>query len=80
VLALLVGRRLWHRFRGQPDRADLDRPDPIDVAIAYGKDADEPPVMSRSAGGDGRAGSAGWEGRAGSAGWEGRAGSAGGDQ
>jgi hypothetical protein len=43
VLALLVGRRLWHRFRGQPDRADLDRPDPIDVAIAYGRDVDEPP-------------------------------------
>lgn len=28
VLAALTGRRLWHRFRGQPDRADLDRPDP----------------------------------------------------
>jgi hypothetical protein len=27
VLVLLAGRRLWHRFRGQPDRADLDRPD-----------------------------------------------------
>ncbi len=26
VLAVLTGRRLWHRFRGQPDRADLDRP------------------------------------------------------
>ena len=26
VLAVLVGRRLYHRFRGQPDRADLDRP------------------------------------------------------
>jgi len=26
VLALLVGRRLYHRFRGQPDRADVDRP------------------------------------------------------
>jgi hypothetical protein len=26
VLTLLVGRRLYHRFRGQPDRADLDRP------------------------------------------------------
>ena len=26
VLAILVGRRLYHRFRGQPDRADLDRP------------------------------------------------------
>lgn len=28
VLMALAGRRLWHRFRGQPDRADLDRPDP----------------------------------------------------
>ena len=35
VLVLLVGRRLWHRFRGQPDRADLDRPDPIEVALAW---------------------------------------------
>lgn len=26
ILALLVGRRLYHRFRGQPDRADLDPP------------------------------------------------------
>ncbi|MCX6481742.1 MAG: hypothetical protein NT146_00320, partial [Mycobacterium sp.] len=26
VLAFLVGRRLYHRFRGQPDRADMDRP------------------------------------------------------
>lgn len=26
ILAVLVGRRLYHRFRGQPDRADLDRP------------------------------------------------------
>lgn len=46
VLALLVGRRLWHRFRGQPDRADLDRPprrdaergDPLETAIAHGGD------------------------------------------
>jgi hypothetical protein len=30
VLVTLAGRRLWHRFRGQPDRADLDRPDPPD--------------------------------------------------
>jgi hypothetical protein len=45
VLVLLVGRRLWHRFRGQPDPADLDRPkravaeahvhDPLDTAIRY---------------------------------------------
>jgi hypothetical protein len=60
VLALLVGRRLWHRFRGQPDPADLDRPDPIDVAMAYGKESDESArAMSRSAGREGRAGSAG---------------------
>jgi hypothetical protein len=31
VLVTLAGRRLWHRFRGQPDRADLDRPDPRDA-------------------------------------------------
>lgn len=29
VLVTLAGRRLWHRFRGQPDPADLDRPDPL---------------------------------------------------
>ena len=40
VLVLLAGRRLWHRFRGQPDRADLDRPDPIEVALAYDDEAD----------------------------------------
>lgn len=40
VLILLVGRRLWHRFRRQPDRADLDRPDPIEVAMAYDDDTD----------------------------------------
>lgn len=28
ALTVLTGRRLWHRFRGQPDRADLDRPPP----------------------------------------------------
>lgn len=26
VLILLTGRRLWHRFRGQPDPADLNEP------------------------------------------------------
>lgn len=26
VLVVLAGRRLWHRFRGQPDRADLPEP------------------------------------------------------
>jgi uncharacterized protein DUF6049 len=38
VLVALAGRRLWHRFRGQPDRADLDRPqdrpDPPDRLLA----------------------------------------------
>ncbi|MGB3482739.1 MAG: hypothetical protein WBB07_11070 [Mycobacterium sp.] len=34
VLALLTGRRLWHRFRGQPDRADLDRPTPPEPSRA----------------------------------------------
>jgi hypothetical protein len=34
VLVLLAGRRLWHRFRGQPDPADLDRPDPPDTRHA----------------------------------------------
>ena len=46
VLVLLAGRRLWHRFRGQPDRADLDRPsrrdadprDPLHTAIAHAPD------------------------------------------
>jgi hypothetical protein len=49
VLFLLAGRRLWHRFRGQPDRADLDRPtrkdaearpDPLDVALAHSPEDD----------------------------------------
>lgn len=39
VLVALAGRRLWHRFRGQPDRADLDRGDPLDTALAH---VDEP--------------------------------------
>ena len=47
VLVLLAGRRLWHRFRGQPDRADLDRPDPLDTALAHGDDDPEPtPIHS----------------------------------
>ena len=33
VLITLAGRRLWHRFRGEPDPADLDRPDPADAAL-----------------------------------------------
>lgn len=28
LLVFLAGRRLWHRFRGEPDPADLDRPEP----------------------------------------------------
>ncbi|UXA18150.1 hypothetical protein [Mycobacterium sp. SMC-4] len=60
VLVLLVGRRLWHRFRGQPDPADLDRPDPIEVALAFEADPSQrgaDPAGSRrartSAGGGG---------------------------
>jgi hypothetical protein len=34
VLVTLAGRRLWHRFRGQPDPADLDRPDPAEAMLA----------------------------------------------
>jgi len=41
VLVALAGRRLWHRFRGQPDRADLDRPrDPPDPPDAVDDDDD----------------------------------------
>lgn len=32
ILVVLVGRRLYHRFRGQPDRADFDQPDGNTVA------------------------------------------------
>ncbi|MBU9763007.1 hypothetical protein FR943_03975 [Mycobacterium sp. TNTM28] len=43
VLVALAGRRLWHRFRGQPDRADLippgEHPDPLDVALAFNTDS-----------------------------------------
>ena len=44
VLVALAGRRLWHRFRGQPDPADLDRPDPSDAlpADAPAADKDQP--------------------------------------
>ena len=41
VLVVLVGRRLYHRFRGQPDRADLDRPP------ATRADRDRPPATKR---------------------------------
>ncbi|HTM85500.1 MAG TPA: DUF6049 family protein [Mycobacterium sp.] len=48
VLFLLVGRRLWHRVRKQPDRADLNgpgtHPDPLDVALAYPPDGAAPPT------------------------------------
>jgi hypothetical protein len=40
ALTLLTGRRLWHRFRGQPDRADLDRPPPP------GPDRPRPPAAA----------------------------------
>ncbi len=54
VLVLLAGRRLWHRFRGQPDRADLDRPDPLEVALRFDDESDEAPVTR--AGATGRTG------------------------
>ena len=38
ILVMLAGRRLWHRFRGQPDRADLDRPAPPDHRPARSRD------------------------------------------
>lgn len=55
VLVLLAGRRLWHRFRGQPDPADLDRPsraeaghlrhsDPLDTALRHAPDDDRRPT------------------------------------
>lgn len=48
VLVLLAGRRLWHRFRGQPDRADLEadphRPDPLEVALRYDDDVSDAPL------------------------------------
>ncbi|UAK36920.1 DUF6049 family protein [Gordonia bronchialis] len=31
ALVLLTARRLWHRFRGEPDPADLDRPEPDEL-------------------------------------------------
>ena len=44
VLVTLAGRRLWHRFRGQPDPADLDRPrdppDPPDTPRSKDRPAD----------------------------------------
>ncbi len=54
VLVALAGRRLWHRFRGQPDRADLippgEHPDPLDVAMAFNNDdaASAPPPAPTS--------------------------------
>jgi hypothetical protein len=43
VLVTLAGRRLWHRFRGQPDRADLDRPqDPPDPSETLPAGEDHP--------------------------------------
>ncbi len=67
VLVLLAGRRLWHRFRGQPDRADLDRPDPLEVALHFDDESRRDPVrtgrkdIAGSAGGGGTAGSTGGE-------------------
>ncbi len=43
VLIALAGRRLWHRFRGQPDPADLDRPDPAAVDFTAERRAEPRP-------------------------------------
>ncbi|MGE2714370.1 DUF6049 family protein [Mycolicibacterium litorale] len=63
VLVLLAGRRLWHRFRGQPDPADLDPPkravatrtdgatlhsDPLETAIRHAPDDSPRPTRARS--------------------------------
>jgi hypothetical protein len=37
ALVTLAGRRLWHRFRGQPDRADRDRPEPAHSLVPGGE-------------------------------------------
>ncbi|MGV0743503.1 DUF6049 family protein [Mycolicibacterium sp. XJ870] len=51
VLFLLAGRRLWHRFRGQPDRADLippgEDPDPLEVAMAFSREEADSPSDGR---------------------------------
>ncbi|MFV0493755.1 hypothetical protein [Mycobacterium sp.] len=55
ILVLLTGRRLWHRFRGQPDRADLDRLGPAtkrtgDFAGPPGRQFEQPhPIPHRDA-------------------------------
>ncbi len=41
VLVLLTGRRLWHRFRGQPDPADVGRPEPADAILIEDNTVDE---------------------------------------
>ncbi len=41
LLVLLVIRRLWHRFRGQPDPADADRPEADETARALASTAYE---------------------------------------
>ncbi|WP_396836759.1 hypothetical protein [Mycobacterium sp. ITM-2016-00318] len=48
VLVALAGRRLWHRFRGQPDPADLDRPDPLDTALALDDEPEAPSPALRA--------------------------------
>lgn len=47
VLVTLAGRRLWHRFRGQPDRADLDRPDPPHGGATRPRDGSAPAIEQR---------------------------------
>ncbi|ORM34578.1 hypothetical protein BFL43_11285 [Williamsia sp. 1135] len=48
LLVFLAGRRLWHRFRGEPDPADLDRPEPDerDRLMADSRALHSPPERS----------------------------------
>ncbi len=50
LLVLLAGRRLWHRFRGRPDRADADRPpaDEHEKRIANSYAAHRPPAPNEN--------------------------------
>ncbi|GFG71521.1 hypothetical protein MSEN_32410 [Mycolicibacter senuensis] len=50
ALTVLTARRLWHRFRGQPDRADLDRPRPPDPDRPRPPDPDRPRPPAATAG------------------------------
>lgn len=54
ALTALTARRLWHRFRGQPDRADLDRPPPSGPPRPGPRSPDHPRPPAATAGGPDR--------------------------